>query len=203
MCVKKRIAYIIPGWGASRIRPEYLKIAQFFRNRGIQPVKVPIPWYQKFPLSADNYVQDFLLRYSHDYFHFINDGGRPEIYVIGFGYGAFAAVATAPAVEPNGLILCSLPPAFLEVNGGKPNVARFGKKACVRNNQPLQPLVEFLPQRTSILVGDGEGDANCVATAKLAHSKIPGSSFTLVPEAGHDISHPNYLRTIEEIIMAL
>lgn len=103
----KKVSYIIPGFRESHLKQSgYRKIAEYFEERGIQPIQVEIDWKYQKPARFKDFLAQFMKQYEKS--------RGAEVYLLGFSYGAVTAFLAESKIKPKGLILCLLSPYFEE-----------------------------------------------------------------------------------------
>jgi pimeloyl-ACP methyl ester carboxylesterase len=123
----------------------------------------------------------------------------------GFSFGAMTAFLCAAKCNPYELWLFSLSPYFAEditklksswLNGiGKRRIESFKQ-----NRFSLK--ARLINSKTLIFVGDRETELWPILLnrARVAHKLITSSKLITVPNCGHDVTDPNYIRLISEAI---
>src|SRR6266567_2790679 len=147
----KRIAFIIPGFGFSGKEKEYQKIAGFFQKRNIEPVIIHIDWKRKTLLDYIKQAKQQIEAKSQK---------GDEIYLLGFSFGAIAALCLSSEIKLKQLVLCSISPYFKE---DMPQIKQqwknwCGKRRCEAfDNISFSKLAKKIDCKTTILHGDKEG----------------------------------------------
>lgn len=122
-------------------------------------------------------------------------------YVLGFSFGAMTALLSAGDLKPNKLFLCSLSPYFKNDlpylkdwwNGliGKHRLKDFkthdARRAAKATSMP-----------TTLFIGEKEVEKfpRMKSTYSNALRNLPNGTGIIVPDAPHDIAHPNYRSAI-------
>jgi pimeloyl-ACP methyl ester carboxylesterase len=190
----KRIAYIIPGHEETHLKQRgYDKVANFFTDKGIEPIHVEIDWHNTNPADFTTYKADFLRQFK-------KPKGKSEVYILGFSYGAVIAFLTETRTKPKALILCSLSPYFDEdLDNLKPQWKRWWQKNFVNSNYSFNDLVPKIKTKTYLIVGDQE-HISCIKRAKDAKKRIKNSSLIIAKGAKHKMGQKEYLETVKKII---
>jgi pimeloyl-ACP methyl ester carboxylesterase len=79
----------------------------------------------------------------------------------------------------------------------------IGKKRVKAFSElPFNELVKNITSKTLIFAGDEEMERYPDLSYRFedAHSKIAGSKFIVAEGAGHDVTHPNYIKAIVDNI---
>jgi len=123
-------------------------------------------------------------------------------YVFGYSFGAMIALITAKQLQPNKLFLCSITPYFSEDLSslktwakkivGKRRMDDFQKWSAKKSTKGLT-----VP--TKVFYGDREGKKypDIKARAEKTSRAIKNSKLIIVPNAPHDITHPDYRAAIK------
>lgn len=196
MDIKKKVAYILPGYGQSSVRgPAYIKIAKFFEARGIKPISVKIEWRKNKPEKFSEYVQQFLKQYKKQ--------KNTLTYVLGFSYGANIALLAAPKAKPNMLILCSLSPYFEEdLKTIKSTWFRWWRKNFIESDYSFDKLAQKIKNKTTLLIGEHE-DISSIKRAKDAKRKLLDSRLIAVKNGLHKIGQKEYIKAVEKVVSTL
>ena len=192
----KKVVYIIPGYGETHLKQRsYKKIAQKYIAQGIEPIYVSIDWHKSTPENFDAYLQEFQSQYKKP--------KNTKVYVLGFSFGAIIAFLTASKTKPNGLILCSLSPYFIEdLPSLKPAWVKWFQDTFTKNTYSFHTYASKIKTRTYIVVGDKEGN-ECMTRAKQAKKEIKNSKLVVVEGGKHNINQKEYQAAIEKIIKTL
>lgn len=193
----KRVLYLVPGAGQSARGKHFTKIRTLFSKQGFIVIPVPVKW-KRFDLGwLPEYaraVEKAVLREPH------------EKYVLGFSWGAVAALISARIVQPKALILCSLSPYFSEDRYfheqfiGENKLSRYHTAKLEQRMMalPLRVAVRDVTARTFVLYGEREPLVllqRCILAAALLNAEL-----YVVPKARHDIAHKEYVKTIASLI---
>lgn len=188
----QKIAYIIPGYQDwNHGRKGYEKIAAFFKARGIKPIHVKIDWSPKERIF-ENFAIQFLKQYRKP--------KQCKVYILGFSFGAVAALFAAPKAKPDVLVLCSLSPYFKEdLKTLRPKWLKHWRKRFKRSDYSFAALAPKINAKTYIIAGDREGD-EVARRARGARRMIRNSSLTIAKGAKHRISQKEYLIGVKSVI---
>ena len=193
----KKIAFIIPGFGESKKNnPAYMKIAGYFKTKGINPIIVDIDW--KYKVMTD-YVEQFKEFYAKH----VEKGA--EVYILGFSYGAMVACISSPELKPKIQILCSLSPFFKEdMNRIKEWWKKYTGKKRINDLAKISfnDLAKKISSKTYILAGDKEG-IEVEIRARETNNKIKNSRLIFIPGAKHMIGQKEYLTEVKKMIDSL
>lgn len=129
---------------------------------------------------------------------------HPQI-VLGFSFGAMIAYLSCRQLPTEAAILCSLSPYFAEdLSSLKP----WWRKAIGRRRLTIFHQTNFSQPSLKgdiqyyLLVGEKEV-SQCFSRYHDALQKLPQSCGIVVPQAGHDIGHENYLASLAELFMKI
>jgi alpha/beta superfamily hydrolase len=189
----KKIAYIIPGHGESHKRQSgYNKVADMFRERGIQPIHVEINWQVKKPQPFEKHVKQFLKKYKKP--------RNARVYVLGFSFGAIIAFLSEPKTKPTAIILCSLSPYFKEDIPKLPKSwSRWWNKNYPNSEYSFTELAPRIKTKTLMVAGDKEGP-EVDRKMKVAKRLIKKSSLITATGAKHRIGQKKYLIGVKKVI---
>ena len=186
-----KIAFIVPGFTELTKQEKYRKIAEYFKEAGIEPVMVNIVWKRKI---MSDYINEI-----------IEKANLKPFIILGFSFGAFSSLIASLKIKPKYLILCSLSPYFKE---DLPYLGKWDKttlgKARFRdfNKYTFSDIAKKVKSKTYIIYGEKEYK-KVIEKSKKAKRYIKNSELFIAPNAKHDINNLNYQRTIKEIILNL
>lgn len=184
-----KVAYIFPGFKLSAKSIEYGKISEFFENKGIKSIIVDISWQRK---TVSEYANDFLSKYY--------DNKYKEVYLLGFSFGAMAALIVASKINAKKLILCSTSPYFKEHYETIDNDEKryFGKKRMADFLKiSLKELLKKIKCKTFVLYGEKEHE--CIIKNSEYIAKRLNCSIKAAKDTKHEFSD-NYLNLVKSII---
>jgi pimeloyl-ACP methyl ester carboxylesterase len=192
----KKIVYIIPGYGESHTRQKgYDRVGRFFKERGIAPIYIEIPWHIKKPHQFEYWTAQFLKKYK-----------KPKgvkVYMLGFSFGAVIALLAEPKAKPNTLILCSLSPYFIEDHPKLPKSwLEWYRKNMKGSDYHFGDLTFPVRARTLLLMGDKE-PLVVGRRMRAARRMIKKSSLFIAKGATHAIGQKEYLATIARAVVKL
>jgi predicted alpha/beta hydrolase family esterase len=128
-----------------------------------------------------------------------------NIVLAGFSFGSMTVFVEAAKRPPAELWLFSLSPYFAEdipllKDRWKQGIGKKRVKAF--SELPFNELVKNISIKTLIFAGDEEMKRYPMLSYRFedAHTKIAGSKFIIAEGAGHDATHPNYIKAISENI---
>lgn len=180
--------FVIPGFTHRASDKTYQWLKCDLKGR-FEVIIVPIDWNYKV-------MSDYIAQFSKEY---ENRKGRKN-YVLGFSFGAMIALLSAKTLKPDKLFLCSLSPYFCEDLGVmKSSWKRFIGKRRVEDfkTHKANNATKGLRVPTQVFIGEVESlkfprlRYRCQETAKRVNSEL-----VVVPDAPHDITHPNYQKAI-------
>jgi hypothetical protein len=187
----RKIVYIIPGYREDSDTIGYKCVMRFFKRKHVKPIMVNIHW--KFR-TLNDYVSEFLSFYKP-----ITSG---KIYLFGFSFGAMVALMASPFIAPDKLYLCSLSPFFKE---DLSHIKKKGRKSLGKNKLRDFKKISFrtLAKQvscTTILVAGEEESTDVLKRTAIAKREISKAKLYLARGAAHDLSQPEYLRTLDQVI---
>ncbi len=189
-----KVAYIVPGLGQSSRSKPYRELANVFRGNNFQPIPVNISWKYK---TMAHYLKQFYQQSQNQ--------PRQETCILGFSFGAMIAFLSAPFVNPQALILCSLSPYFKE---DLPRIPQLWKEYVgIRRitdfkKYSFNAYAKETKSKTFIVVGDKEHSFTKKRAAE-ASKKISGSRLITIQRGEHNIAQKEYQKTLEEMIAEL
>ena len=189
-----RTIFIIPGFGHKTTDKWHKWLTPFFKKKGYKVIPVKVHW-------ARRTLTDWTVDFEKFYLEHKATGKRDKNYVLGFSYGAMIAFVTANKLRPDHIYLCSLSPYFAEdLKGLKKSWKDYVGKRRIDDfkKYKAKPLSKSLEIPATIFCGEDEGDVchiRCKEAAKLAKR----AKLIMIPEAPHDISHPNYKTAIMKV----
>lgn len=193
----RRVLYLVPGAGESAAGSRYAGIRQAFARAGFVVVPVRIRWGK----IAGGWRHEYARAVEHAVLR-----ERHEAVLLGFSWGAIAALVAARRIKPSALILCSLSPWFAEDRFfvqqflAERGLTRWYTQEmdmdlCALSFAPLACLIHA---RTFLLYGAKE-DQVVVWRSYAAAAAIRHSRLIAVPGAGHAIMHSAYVRELGKI----
>lgn len=189
----KRIVYIIPGYKESSPKQKgYGRVANLFKEAGIETTQIKIDWSAGKSQSFKNCVEQFLRQYKKY--------KNIKTYVLGFSYGAVIAFLSQPKNNPDALILCSLSPYFQEdLKKLPPKWIRWWRKHFKNSDYSFNQLAPRITVKTFLIAGDKEGP-DILRRAKAAKKLIKKSALIIAKGAKHNIGQKEYLKAIQRVI---
>ncbi len=186
--MKKKVVFIVPGYGESPSLSRYKKVAAFFKTKKMEIVPVNIFW--KYRVLSD-YIFQFKKIFDK------NKG--VENYFFGFSFGAFIAFVSSIELKPKAIFVCSLSPYFKEdfINFPK-SWKKSEPKKMVRDmkNFNFNNIVGKVNSGVYIFVGEKEHKLT-LDRAKEIKNKIRKSKLVFVNGANHFLSQ-HYIDEIEK-----
>lgn len=186
--------FIIPGFKSQATDRQYHWLVRFLKKNDFTIKLVPVTW--------DRQV---LTQNAADFLAYFAANKSDENYVLGFSYGAVIALMTASQTKPERLYLCSLSPDVAEDAQAMPQWLRnyIGKKRFAdTSTRSGRDLAKVLTSVTYVFYGEGEAKAypplrkRSIETVRYARQ----ASLVEVPEASHQIDHPNYQKALMNVI---
>jgi len=182
--------FLIPGFGQGANDEHFLWLVEFLKKKGFKVVVADIDWEYR---TISDYVEDLKRIY--------NQNRSTVNFVLGFSYGAVAALVSANELKPDKLYLCSLSPVFKEdlpfmepgdrKITGRRRLAEMQERSGKELARSLEvPCVVFYGQKEAQLYPQLR--FRCEETAKLARR----SKLVEVAGAPHKIDHEEYKRAI-------
>jgi hypothetical protein len=189
---RKTKLYVIPGMGESTRAKNYRELIRYARKVGFIVVPVNIKWSSQMDMSnfiaqADKKIPDSA----------IND------YILGFSFGSYIAANLARKKDAKGYIFCSTSPYFKENLKNIPKDSRkyFGKKLF--NSFKQYSFPKNVHNHAWFLVGQNDWKIAINLAKKQSSNWVGKSHLGLIKDAGHELSHPNYLKEVKRILKKL
>lgn len=184
--------FLIPGFTHSVKQKEYKKVTAMFKKHGYTVIGFEPSWKRS---TVSDQVATFV--------SFVDSKkiNPDDCAILGFSFGAIVALISAGKIKPKELFLCSLSPYFSEDIKimpagwkkfiGKKRVADFEKMNC-------RKLCKQINSSAHIFVGEKESNKFPILLRRVqaAHKYIPASTWSMVPNTGHDIGQKEYLAAI-------
>ena len=187
----RKVAYIIPGFTEYINEKKYIKIAGFFKSRGIKPILTQITWKYK---TMSDYVDEFLDKYE--------EIDNQEVYLFGFSLGSMISFIASNKIRPKALILCSLSPYFNEdLKYVKKWWAGMVGKRRMKDyrNHSFNKIAKTNRSKIILIAGSKE-PKEVGRRVKDANKKLKNSKLIIVEGAKHDIKNKDYMKTIQRVI---
>ena len=185
--------YILPGYEPLT---KYNHLSKLFKKLSINAKIIKYPWDK---IILTNYIKNFKKEYI----------AQDKIYILGFSFGAMAALISSIKLKPNLLIICSLSDYFSEdialmnkmqlkeeeIALGKERINDFKK-------YKLNILLKQIRCKTIILAGKEE-PKGIIKNSKKAKKLIKNSELIIIPKAKHNMFQKDYFNTLKTIISRL
>jgi pimeloyl-ACP methyl ester carboxylesterase len=172
----------------------YHKTIEAIEKAGYKVKFIPIKWKR-------TTINDWIAQLEEEY---LKHDPKNTI-LAGFSFGSMTAFVEAAKRPPYGLWLFSLSPYFAEdlpmlKDRWKDGIGKKRVKAF--SELPFNELVKNISSKTLIFAGDEEMNRYPMLSYRFedAHTKIKNSKFIIAEGAGHDVTHPNYIKAISENI---
>lgn len=181
--------FIVPGFKQKTTEPAWLKVKQLAEE-----------FFQKVILFQPQWNHHTLTDWVTDFDQFRQQHQGPQI-VLGFSYGAMITFLSSINLPTDTVILCSLSPYFSEdISSLKPwwNRAVGKKRIATFQETVFTKLAAKNRSRYCLLVGEKEVP-QCFTRYHDALQQLPDSSGMVVPRAGHDIGHQEYLSALAKL----
>lgn len=185
--------FVIPGFTHTGKEAAYKKVAVLLRKKGYTPIIFHPTWKRK---TVTDVAVEFLNTYKKKL-------AEEHISLLGFSFGAIAALLIAEKIQPSSLFLCSVSP-YLDEDTipeqwkkivGKRRIDDFASLSC-------KHICARIAARTYILVGEKEAAAfpTVLTRAARINKQIKNSHLTIVQNTIHDIGQKEYLEAINALI---
>ncbi len=185
--------FIIPGFRQSTTDPAWQAIKSMIIPKGHKVVMVQPKWSYH---TLTDWVKDL---------NTIRQSCPGDHGLLGFSFGAMIAFVSAAKQPAQVTILCSLSPYFQEdlsllrpwwkEKTGKHRIADFA-------NLSFNQLAKKQTGQTYLLVGENEVP-ECRQRFDKAMEMLPKVQGQVVPKAGHNIDHINYLASLQKVVSNL
>lgn len=190
--MKKSVVFIIPGYKHSTSQKEYQQIGSFFSQQEISPVFVNIPWTRT------------VITENLDYFlNLFNQVKADKKYLLGFSFGGVIAFLASTKIHVDGQILCSLSPYFRE------DLSKLKKWwVYIIGKRRYRDFFELSADKiaseigipTRLLYGTQETKLVEERSREVFNALRCNKQLIEVPGAKHDLSDPEYLKTVQTVI---
>ncbi|OGH14895.1 MAG: hypothetical protein A2687_04590 [Candidatus Levybacteria bacterium RIFCSPHIGHO2_01_FULL_38_26] len=192
----KRVIFIIPGfWGEPREKI-YKDIAALYKQKGLKPVIVKIPWERKVMSDYADYFLKLVKKYEDS-----------EINIFGWSFGAMISFIGASKLKVKTLFLCSVSPYWKEdmkfilkswAKGvGKRRMEDFAKLSRIEIGKTVKA------KKAVILVGTMERDRMIKASKDIYDKLNSDKNLIIIKGAGHNIARKKYFDEIKKQINRL
>ena len=189
---KKSKLYVIPGMGESTRAMNYRELIRFARKAGFIVVPVNIDWSSKLDMSG--YISQVDQKIPNN----INSD-----YILGFSFGAYIASVLADKKQAKGYVFCSISPYFKE---NLRLIPKESKKYWGVKMMKSFSKYEFpLNGKGVAWFYMGDKDWNIAKDAvKIFYKKWKDKkTLNYIKDAGHELSHSQYLKKLKELIKML
>jgi len=189
---QKTRLYVIPGVGESTRAKNYSELIRHARKSGLIVMPVNIKWSSKMDIT------DFINQANKK----IPDNSDSD-YIIGFSLGAYIAAILSESKNAKGYIFCSISPYFKENLKLIPQESKkyWGVKIMKSFNKYNFPTKS--KAQAWFFMGDKDWEIAQNAI-KIFHKKWKGKkSLKYIKNVGHELSHPNYLKELKNLIKML
>lgn len=185
---------LVPGFRETFTTKDYASVVAAIERKGYTVKFVPIRWTR-------TTIKDWVRQLEDEYAKH-NPG---QTILAGFSYGSMTAFMAAVRSNPAELWLFSLSPYFSDdiPSLKKLWLKRIGQRRVdAFKTLDFTTLVKNIQCKTLIIVGELELAASPLINRRsiIAHEHIADSQRLVAPNAGHDITHKNYITTIAEAI---
>jgi esterase/lipase len=185
---------LVPGNKQGMETHPYQNLVKGIEGAGYKVIFIPMRW-------RHTTQKDWLIQLEEEY-----DKLDPRNTVLaGFSFGSITVFIEAAKRPPSELWLFSLSPYFAEdlpllKNRWKEGIGK--KRLKYFTNLSFNELVKNISSKTLLFAGDQEMKKypDLAYRFEDAHTKIPDSKLIVAEGVGHDVTHPNYIKTIVEAI---
>jgi hypothetical protein len=185
---------LLPGNHETLENTPYTNLIKAIEKAGYQTKFISIKWMR-------TTIKDWVAQLEEEYLKH-----DPKYTILaGFSFGSMIVFLEAAKRHPSELWLFSLSPYFAEdlpllKDRWKQGIGK--KRLNAFEALKFNELVKNISCKTLLFAGDEEIKRYPELAYRFedAHSKIPGSKLIIAEGVGHDVSHPNYVKTIIENI---
>jgi len=184
----------VPGSGEGLHARDYRAVLNAIKSKGYKAKFVPITWPRT---TIDKWVTELAAVYGkYD---------PPDTILAGFSWGAMTSFAVAAERAPAELWLFSLSPYFMEDLGSLPKswLTKIGhRRVSAFQNTSFSRLAAQIGCPVKLFAGEREL-RKWPATSRRFHDaakKFKDCAMVIVPDAGHEIEHANYITALRENI---
>jgi pimeloyl-ACP methyl ester carboxylesterase len=185
---------LLPGNTETLETRPYHKTIEAIEKAGYKVKFIPIKWKR-------TTIIDWVAQLEEEY---LKHDPKNTI-LAGFSFGSMTAFVEAANRPPAELWLFSLSPYFAEdlpmlKDRWKDGIGKKRVKAF--SELSFNELVKSISSKTLIFAGGEEMKRYPMLSYRFedAHTKIKNSKFIIAKGAGHDVTHPSYVKAIEESI---
>jgi predicted alpha/beta hydrolase family esterase len=172
----------------------YPSLIKAIEKAGYKVKFIPIKW-------KHTTIKDWLMQLENEYLKL----DPADTILAGFSFGSMIALAEAARRPPAELWLFSLSPYFAEdlpllKDRWKEGIGKKRVKAF--SELTFNELVKNISSKTLIFAGGEEMKRYPMLSYRFedAYTKIVGSKFIVAEGAGHEVTHPNYIKAIVDNI---
>lgn len=184
--------FIVPGFTESITDAQYNVLKNTVSQTCYTPVLVPIHWKNRVMTQYVSELINFLLAHK---------GKNEEFALLGFSFGAYAALIASVQLQPNHLYLCSLSPYFREDLPRTPEkwLKNLGKKRTKDfYNFSFNTIAQQSSCPVTLLAGSLEMENYPTLKQRVlqAQSAMPNAKYLCIQGAHHNIGQPEYIAAI-------
>lgn len=182
----------------SAVDEKYRALREGIEEKGCKLVPVPFHWNYT---TVPQYVEKFVKFYR-------NNKGEHNI-VIGNSYGAMVAFLSAPEIEPDEIIACSLSPFFKEDKGKTSleyRLRKFGKRRTEAQDSlsatETASCINQTNTKVILMYGEQEKDLYPYLVKRVLETKSELKNVKLVEAKGapHSMRDPLYTKAIIDLL---
>lgn len=186
----------VPGYQEDETSRDYATVMKQFRAAGYHVRFVPINWRRTTVVDWAEELEAVYAEYEAE-----------EVILAGFSYGAMTVFTVAARCNPSELWLFSLSPYFREDIRGLRVRLSWLKAIGVRRTAAFETLhfrelATKVHCKTHLFIGAAEAEKWPVTAKRSEEAKesIKNSTFTVVPDTGHDVAAAPYVRAIRDVL---
>lgn len=195
-----KTVFIIPGAGQRADMPHYQQIGELFEKQGITPAYIGINWRMRQSIEdcaeeAEGHIRKVLEERPND-----------QLYFLGFSIGAMVAHYLSAHYEAKAQILCSMSPFFKEDIEHLPFLTRLISNFMIYpgSERPKYPNpFAYKMMDTYWLIGEKESRYLNEKIISKRQELYPEANLVMVKNTRHDISAPEYIKAISNVITLL
>jgi pimeloyl-ACP methyl ester carboxylesterase len=189
-----KIVLLVPGNKETIDNMPYPRLIKAIEKAGYRVKFIPINW--KYTT-----IHDWVAQLEKEY----NKLDPKNTILAGFSFGSMTVFLEATKQPPAELWLFSLSPYFAEdlpklKDKWKEGIGK--KRIKIFSEMSFNELVKSISSKTLLFAGDEEMKRypDLAYRFKEAHTKIPSSKLIIAKDVGHEVTHPNYIKTIVDNI---
>ncbi len=179
--------FIIPGFGETTKDIGYKKISALAKKKGYEVIPVDLEWDYRVMTDWINTAKEKISVYEKD----------SELYILGFSFGAFAALDLSKEFNFKKILICSLSTPYYKEN--LKQLPDSAKKWL--GQRRLHDFKKYsIPKKISTNTYFFQGENEWVVARKQMTKIATKRSLKIIKGAIHDINNDLYIKTVTNIL---